>query len=474
VRDVIVTLIVLGALPYCFKRPVIGLLFFSVLAYMRLQDLAWGFARGQRWSFYVAIVTFAGWVSSREKHAPIIELRMMMMLTLAALVGLGLFFARGPSAVDPTRYVEYVKIVFIAIFTTSVIRTREHLRMLVWVIAMCFAFYGVKSGAAGIVKLGNVFIKRGPGGMLEDNNDFALALAMSVPLLVHLGTSEQRAILRKGLFVMIPLTMITVVLTRSRGGTLSMGMMSAVLIWRSRNRLLGVIVAIFAAGALVALAPAEYIERIKSIKDYETEGSAASRLKAWRVAGRMIEDNPITGVGFRRFQMNYLTYEPNPSPDQLAGEGTIVAHNSYLQIWAECGTPAFLLYMGLLFLSLFDIWRVRALAKARYHSSWILSYCTMFEAVLLTFMLGSIFLNRAHFDLIYHYFAIVLVFGRVARQEMNSERRYPLHPGSRHSRGSLVAVERSGFGRKPRLARGFRRHALGPTGFSPSAGRGNA
>ena len=110
----------------------------------------------------------------------------------------------------------------------------------------------------------------------------------------------------------------------------------------------------------------------------------------------------------------------------------------------------------LLFLSLFDIWRIRRLAKARYHSSWILSYCTMFEAVLATFMVGSVFLNRAHFDLIYHYVAIILVFGRVARQEMQSEVRYPLRPSSRGRRGPLVSVETRGFGSRPRATRGFR------------------
>lgn len=462
-RDLFVTLIVLGALPLSFRRPLIGMLFFSVLAYMRLQDLAWGFARFQRWSFYVAIVTVAGYLVARERHPPVMVIRTWMMVALAALVGVGLMFARGEAPVDPAKYVEYVKIVFIAIFTTCVLRTREHLRMMIWVIAMCFAFYGVKNGVGGIVKMGNVFIQRGPGGMLEDNNDFALALAMSVPLLVHLATSEKREVLRKGLMIMAPLTMITVILTRSRGGTLAMGVMLSVLIWRSKNRLLGVMAGMFAIGAVLALAPTEYIERIKTIKDYETEGSAQGRIRAWGVAFRMIQDNPVMGVGYRRFKGNYLDYEPNPSAEQLEGEGAIVAHNSYLQIWAECGTPAFLLYMGLLLFSLIDVWKVRALARRRYHSSWILSYCTMFEAVIATFVVGSVFLNRAHFDLIYHYFAIVIVFGKVARSEMESERRYPLRPSARGGMsGRLRAVEGIGFKRGHRRNYGFR-SAAGPS-----------
>jgi probable O-glycosylation ligase (exosortase A-associated) len=354
-----------------------------------------------------------------------------------------------------SRFIDYVKIMGIAIFTTAVVRSREQLRILIWVIAMCFAFYGVKAGVAGIVKLGDVYIKRGPGGMIEDNNDFALALTMSIPLLLHLGTSEKRAILSKGVMLMIPLTMIAVVLTRSRGGTVAMAFCMTILVWRSHRRLVGMTLVGLSAIAVLALAPKEYKERIYSIKDYETEGSAASRLRAWGIALRMVQANPVWGVGFGRFQQNYAEYDPHPTPEILAGEGVIVAHNSYLQIWAECGTIAFTLYLLLIALSVWDVWTIRKQARRRYHSSWILSYCTMFEAALGTFVLGSVFLNRAHFDLIYHYVAIVMVFGHVARQEMENEARYPAR-NRVGRRGDLSLRPSRGFGRTPDRSSRFR------------------
>ena len=61
-RDLLVALFVLGALPVSFKRPAAGMLTFSLLAYMRIQDLTWGFARDQRWSLYVALAMLAGWI----------------------------------------------------------------------------------------------------------------------------------------------------------------------------------------------------------------------------------------------------------------------------------------------------------------------------------------------------------------------------------------------------------------------------
>ena len=63
-RDLIVFGIVVLSLPLAFRRPFIGLLVFSWLAYMRPQDLCWGFARYMRLSFYVGLTMIAGWVAN--------------------------------------------------------------------------------------------------------------------------------------------------------------------------------------------------------------------------------------------------------------------------------------------------------------------------------------------------------------------------------------------------------------------------
>ena len=225
-----------------------------------------------------------------------------------------------------------------------------------------------------------------------------------------------------------------------------------ILVWRSRNRLIGMMIGGLLVLAAVAFAPKEYIKRIETIKSYENDGSAMGRLAAWKMAGYMIKANPVFGVGLGRFKQNYLDYDPTPG-----GSYARVAHNSYLQIWAECGTPAFAVYMVLMALSIIDIWIIRRQALRRYNSSWILNYCTMFEATLGCFIVGSMFLNRAHFDLVYHYFAIVLIFGRVARAEMRELDEAPEKLVRRGTHGGhLVATYKQGFGARPRLRPGFR------------------
>jgi probable O-glycosylation ligase (exosortase A-associated) len=446
-RDLVVALLILAAMPLCFRRPFFGLLVFTLLAYMRLQDLTWGFAKYVRWSFYVSLIMFAGFLFSRgEKRLFVPDLRTWIMVALVVIVGLSLAFSRDIDwAADSSRYIEYCKIILIALFTTAVVKHRDHLRMLLLVVALSFGFFGLKGGLQGILTLGRSKIIQGPGGMISDNNDFAMALCMAIPLLLGLGLSERRQVLRRFLLLLVPLTAITVFLTHSRGAFLSLCCASVVLIWRSRNRVAGFTLAGLAIAAVLPFMPA-YVERLKTITDYEQEASARGRIDAWRVAGNMIADNPLFGVGFERFQDEYKNYDYRGKDKLDVGTGRKVAHNSYFQIWAECGTPALLLYLTLIALSYWEVWRVRQQARWRYHASWILSWATMFEASLTAFVVGSAFLNRAHFDLFYHLVAIILVFGLVARREMEDETAYPVRSGER---GALSVVRPRGFGVRP-------------------------
>jgi probable O-glycosylation ligase (exosortase A-associated) len=446
-RDVIFTLMMFMVLPVSFRRPLIGLLTFTWLAYMRTQDLTWGFARYARWSLLIAAVTIAGYLFSSRKQHIMRNWRTYALIGLIVQVGISMALSY-PVPGQPMlgRYIEFVKIIGVALFTTAVVRKVEHLRLLVWVIALSFAFYGVKIGLAGVLTGGGLFVKQGPGGMLEDNNDFALALCMGLPLLIQVGASERKQVLRRGVYFMVPFTMLTILMTHSRGGFLSLSAMMMMLVWRSRNRVAAFIA--MGAGALISLPmlPQTFWDRISTIASFQSDGSAMGRIAAWKTAFRMAMDNPLFGVGIYKFQANYRPYAASEFETARA------THNAYFQIWAECGTPALLMYLLLIVGSFWALWRVRRRAQELYATSWILNYATMLEASMLAFMVGSTFLSRAHFDLFYHFVAIITCFEVIAMREMDGlvERGPSLMRGASFR---VVAPQR--FERKP-PPRGFR------------------
>lgn len=428
-RDLIVSLALFSLFPVCFRRPLVGMMVFSWLAYMRVQDLTWGFARSFRWSFYVAIIMFAGYLlqSGRERSRLFRrDIRCYLMLGMVIAVGLSVVMTdRGGQSIaldqQVKRYIEFCKIILIALFTTGIVRTKEHMRLLVWIIALSLGFYGVKNGVWGVMTLAQVPIIQGPGGLLFDNNDFSLALAMAVPMLWTIGRSEQRTVLRRAFIAMVPLTAFTVLLTHSRGGLLSLLGSLGVLVWHSKYRSRAIALSLVLGMAAIPLLPGEMRDRFASIGDYQTDSSARARFRSWAVARDMAVANPALGVGMSNFRDSYLRYQKDPTAQELAGRDIYVAHNSYLQIWAETGTFALVIYLGLILASLVTTWRVRAKARLRYSESWIIDYATMFEASLVAFVIGSTFLNRAHFDLFYHWVAVVLLFGVFAEEEMAAD-----------------------------------------------------
>ncbi|MEM7201838.1 MAG: putative O-glycosylation ligase, exosortase A system-associated [Planctomycetota bacterium] len=416
-RDLVVFAIVMGILPTALRRPFVGLVLFSWLAYMRPQDLCWGFARAMRFSFVVALVMLVGWAvhesQARKFWRP--DPRTLLMLLLAVFVTISLSMAS--ASIDDgyvmRYYFEFTKIILVALFTTGQIDTRQRLRILLWTVAASLGFYGLKNGFLGFLSGGGTIL-RGPGGMLEDNNDFALALVMNIPLLYYLGHGETKRWIKRAALAGVFFTMVTVLLTHSRGGFVAMAGTVMFMVWRSGKILQAIGGLILGVAVFFLATPQHVLDRIATIAQGSAESSAGARIKAWGIALRMIEDNPIFGVGLRNFRYNYPRYADNFVEGH---DFAYVAHNSYLQVWAEGGSLAFFTYLCLLASVFVSCRWLRRLGRSRADLLWVWNYARMMEATTFGFMIGATFLNRGHFDLIYHWFALVSSLVFVAKRE---------------------------------------------------------
>ncbi|HEB54355.1 MAG TPA: putative O-glycosylation ligase, exosortase A system-associated [bacterium] len=462
-RDLIVFAIVMAMMPTAFRRPYIGMLLFSWLAYMRPQDLCWGFARTMRLSFFVSIAMLLGWWANEQGRRRFThwEPRTVMMALLTVLIAISYVQAKVQDEYTNRYFFEYVKIVMIALFTVGQCDTRERLRGMFWVIAISLGFFGVKSGLWGVLTGGGSQILRGPGGMLEDNNDFALALVMNVPLLWYMGLGENKAWVQKATRAAVALTVVTVLLTHSRGAFLALSCTSLWIAYRSGKLFRAMMVLLLLAALFPFVAPDHVLERLASIGDTK-ESSANARLTAWATALEMIKDNPLWGVGMRNFQPRYPDYSVVPLG---AGSHTYVAHNSYFQIWAESGSLAFLVYLGVLASVFVTLGRIYRTCRHRPDMAWAMNYARMMEATTVGFSVGAFFLNRGHFDLFYHWLALVAALNLVTAAHL---RRSPVaQPVGGERRGAgVVRVAMPGL--RPRPLPVFGRDGRGAAGGAPA------
>jgi probable O-glycosylation ligase (exosortase A-associated) len=393
VRDLIILAIVCSSLPLIAFRPFVGLLVYGWLAYMRPQDMAWGASRDLPLSQWVAIAMLIGLVIAlgRERWM-VLRLQTVLLILLVGWISASVVMAVLPEE-SGTLYGYYWKAILISVLTTGLVRDRQRFRVLIMLIAFSIGFLGAKRGLVGLIR-GGARYSDGPGGFMSDNNSFALVLNMVIPLLVGIAVVEKARLLRIGALVMACLCAVTVLFTFSRGGLITLAVVVPALLWRSRHRLVvTALVALAAAGFLWYTSDAftaAYAERASSISDYQADGSAQGRLNAWTTSWRVFLDYPLFGVGPNNLAVVHPRYSPDPGRFR-------VSHNAYLQVLAECGLPALLLFVAVIasgFLALGRIRRGTCLP-------WVETYARMMQISIAAYVVGSMFLNTAYSELIY-------------------------------------------------------------------------
>ncbi len=77
----------------------------------------------------------------------------------------------------------------------------------------------------------------------------------------------------------------------------------------------------------------QYVQRMRSITNITTDHSNADRIWVWKSSKLMVQDHPVTGVGFGRFHEHYeKKYKYVQETQNLPH-----AHNNFVQVTVECG-----------------------------------------------------------------------------------------------------------------------------------------
>ena len=411
-RDMVVLAIVFATLPVIVFRPYLGLLTYSWLAYMRPQDMTWGMSRWLPLSQWVAIAMVVGIVVTLGRERLItVKLQTVLMILLGLWISLTVVTAVVPE-MSGEVYGHYWKGILIAILTTGLVRNRERFRLLFLLIPFSIGFLGAKRGLYGLLR-GGVRFDDGPGGFMSDNNSFALVLNMTLPLLFGIAIAEKERILKVVAAAMAALSVLTIFFTFSRGGLLTLCVVSALLLWRSKNRL--VIAGLMAAVLIGFLALTSdtvtdrYVNRASTIDDYEEDGSAQGRINAWKTSWYVFLDYPVFGVGPDNLAIVFRRY--SPEVDRFR-----VAHNAYFQILAESGFPALMLFLAAIGAALWRMEVLRRLCQKTTALPWVEVQARMLQVAIVAYMTGSMFLNTAYNEVIYHLIALTVCLEVVATQ----------------------------------------------------------
>src|SRR5690606_31159340 len=221
-RDLVVTLIVFGSIPFILRRPFVGILVWSWISFMNPHRLTWGFAFDMPFAQVIAVATLAGRIVARQPKRlasdPFVYLWVAFIAWSMVTTALALY----PAAAQD-QLVKVLKIQLFVLLTMWLVNTRERIDSLIWVIVLSIGFYSVKGGLFTLMTGGGSRVFGPPGGFIGENNALALATLMVIPLMNYLRLQASNRWVRRGLLLAMVLSVASVLGSHSRGAIVAGG-----------------------------------------------------------------------------------------------------------------------------------------------------------------------------------------------------------------------------------------------------------
>lgn len=430
-RDILVTVIIFGLLVMAARNPRIGAYLWAWLAMMIPYRMAFGFARTLPFAYMTAIVTLVGLLFSKERRPfPIVSITVVQLVFIGWMTVTSLFAINSFELVL-AQWIVVLKIHGMLFATMMLIRGREQLERLVWIVTLSISFYGVKGGLWTLVTGGGGRVWGPPGGVIEGNNELGVALVLVLPFLYYLYQISIRRWLRYGLLICIGLLGFGILGTQSRGALLALLSMAVLLGIKGKKPVRTTAILAVLVASAIAFMPETWSRRMNTIESYQQESSAMSRIYTWTTLWNVAKDRPIVGAGYRTDNANlYAQYAPRGVGDFEFGTAW-VAHSIYFQALGEHGFPGLALYLLLGVVT----WRkATQLAKRTEnmpgYQDWAPLLMRMVQVSLIGFSVGGAFLTLVHFDLPYYIISyVVLLEATLNEREKNAKSNQPLGRG---------------------------------------------
>lgn len=305
-----------------------------------------------------------------------------------------------------------MKVMLMTFMAMILIRERGQIQLLVWALVISLGFYGVKGGIFTILS-GGTYMVWGPSAtFISDNNEIALALVMTIPLMRYLQTVTQRKLVRHGLSVAMILSSFAALGTYSRGALLAMAVMATLLAMKSRRKLQIALLVLVGLPLMIGFMPDKWTSRMNTIHAYELDASAMGRINAWWMTYNLAKDRPLVGGGFDIYRPEFfMAYAPDPNDIH-------VAHSIYFQALGEHGFVGLGLYLLLAFLTLRNgRWIIRHTTGMEQYK-WAHDLAAMIQVSLIGFAIGGAFLSLLYFDVPYYLMAAMVATRALIEKEI--------------------------------------------------------
>jgi O-antigen ligase len=245
----------------------------------------------------------------------------------------------------------YVLNAFLFLIVFSAVRTRKHA---IWLLS-AFVVASALSAAYGLIAPPVPGEEGRLSGTIGEPNQLAAVLVAGLVLSAALAVvMKGKPLARIALWIAALLCLVCTYLTLSRAGLIALAIAMVVLVlvagrWRAIAAVVASLTVLSLVGFFAFLATPEQTGRVTEV------AGGSGRSDIWTIGWRMVEANAVSGVGVGQFQSSAVHYLIAPGAIQrsdLIITAPKVAHNIYLQVFAEMGVIGLVAFVTILGFSL--------------------------------------------------------------------------------------------------------------------------
>ncbi|QDU33969.1 O-Antigen ligase [Poriferisphaera corsica] len=410
-----------------FKVPFWGFFLYYFFAVLRPQNLwEWALPGGIRWSLFASLIALGGVALHYNKIFKNGQVTGMfrLMVMFAILIFISIVLAYDPMVAQRWG-IDYAKIFVIAILMLFIVNEVWQVRALATMIGLSIGYIAWEINYLYFFQNGRLdILNYGYGGY--DNNGAALLIAMGMPFAYYIGVCKWERFPKLSLVFggcIGTLMLHAVMMSYSRGAMVASLVGIVWVILRHRSKAQSAIIIAILVVITSVLAGNQIRDRIVSTANYQQDASAQSRFEAWGAAWKIAWDHPFFGQGVRNSNLFSLNYGADRAGRTI--------HNQYLQIAADSGIPAMIVFIMMIVMSLHNLGmtRNRCIRHIKYDLSsdssknkldHIEKICLATQGSLIIFAIDSMFLSLELFELPWLLFILAGVIGIITSPVINA------------------------------------------------------
>jgi putative inorganic carbon (hco3(-)) transporter len=394
VRDLVLFAGLLVLLPLLLRNAFIGVLAWIWISLMNPQREVYSLLGNFELNLCVAILTILVWLLSRERKTLPAD-GFVVFLVLFALWSCVCTYAALDRPYSLPLWDRTMKTMALVLAVATLARSPARIQAVLWIVVASIGFYAIKGAGFVVLTAGHHRVFGPDDTMISDNNELGLAFVVLLPLIGYLRAVSKHALARMGALATIVLTIVATLGTYSRGALVALIAMACFHAVRSRTGMVLLVLGAVLAAGLPALAPASWLDRMRSIGSYNEDASFQGRVAAWRTSVNIAMARPLVGGGFAAVERDDIVKRFKSPGSRDSGKA---AHSIYFEVLGDTGFVGLALYLAVVGFAALNTVMVLWLARSRPDLDWARKLARALQTALVAMLVGGSALSMAYYD----------------------------------------------------------------------------